>query len=135
MAPSRCLKTTLTDFQGVVGSYQDLINRYRSMIQSLQTVMLRLVTIVPVVVTFFLFWLALLQVLALVKGWEWLRGGKAEPEPVTVSAAPPAALTAAAGQAVAKTAGTARPPLAQQEMKSPVQPRAWQRMLATQLRA
>ena len=89
------LETTLTDFQGVVGSYQDLINRYRSMIQSLQAAMLRLVTIVPLMVTFFLFWLAMLQLLVLIKGWHWLRGGNAKPEPVTVSAAPPAALPAA----------------------------------------
>ena len=82
------LETTRTDFQGVVGSYQDLINRYRSMIQSLQAAMLRLVTIVPLMVTFFLFWLAMLQLLVLIKGWHWLRGGNAKPEPVTVSAAP-----------------------------------------------
>ena len=84
------LQTTLTDFQGVVGSYQDLINRYRSMIQSLQKVMVRLVTVLPAVVTFFLFWLAMLQLLVLVKAWEWLRGPKSQPEPVKVSMAPPA---------------------------------------------
>jgi hypothetical protein len=79
-----------------VASYQDLINRYRALIQTLQTAMLRIVTVVPLVVTFFLFWLAMLQVLVLVKGWEWLRGSKAEPEPATVVAAPPAGDAAAA---------------------------------------
>ena len=68
-------------------------------------------------VTFFLFWLAMLQLLVLIKGWHWLRGGNAKPEPVTVSAAPPAALPAApvkvaalpaaAGQAVTKTVSAA----------------------------
>lgn len=111
------LETTLTDFQSVVGSYQDLISRYRSMIQNLQTAMLRLVTIVPAVATFFLFWLAMLQGLVLVKSWVWLRGRKAAPEPVMVSVAPPAVLPAksvkvealptAAGQTVGTTASAA----------------------------
>ena len=73
-----------------MASYQDLIDRYRSIIQGLQTLMLRLVTIVPLTVTFFLFWLAMLQLLVLIKGWHWLRGGNAKPEPVTISAASPA---------------------------------------------
>jgi hypothetical protein len=88
-----------------VASYQDLINRYRELIQGLQASMLKLVTIVPAFVTFFLFWLAMLQVLVLAKGWEWLRGQKQQPELVTVnSAPPPAAIPAATAQVAASPA-------------------------------
>ena len=59
----------------------------------------------------------MLQLFVLVKAWEWLRGSKSKLEPVTVSAAPSAALPAApvkvkalpsaAGQAVVTTTSPA----------------------------
>lgn len=80
------LQANLDSTRQLMTSYQQLIGRYQGLIRSVQQFTSTLVLVVPIVVTFFAFWLAIVQFLALLKGWEWVRGE--EPEPVVVAATP-----------------------------------------------
>lgn len=64
---------SLASAQQVVASYQDLIERTQAMVRSLESLIPVLVSVVPAVLTFFVFWLAVVQVAALVIGWRWAR--------------------------------------------------------------
>lgn len=87
------LTTSLTSAEQVVASYKGLIGRYQAAIRSLEAFIPTIVSIGPIIFTFFVFWLAVVQLAALLKGWEWLRGREPEPEAVVTATMPaPAAV-------------------------------------------
>lgn len=82
------LQANLDSTRQLMTSYQQLIGRYQGLIRSVQQFASTLVLVVPIVISFFAFWLAIVQFLALLKGWEWARGQEAEPAPVVLAATP-----------------------------------------------
>lgn len=73
------LTASLTSAEQVVASYKGLIGRYQAAIHSLEAFIPVVVSIGPIVFTFFAFWLAVVQAAALLKGWAWLRSHDDEP--------------------------------------------------------
>jgi ABC-type transporter Mla subunit MlaD len=68
---------SLASAQQIVASYQALISDYQAMIGTLERLIPVLVSVVPAALTFVIFWLAVVQIAALVIGWRWARGGQA----------------------------------------------------------
>lgn len=75
---------SLASAQEIVASYQDLIVDYQALIRSVELLVPVLVSAVPAAVTFVAFWLALVQVAALVMGWQWARGSQRSPNPAAL---------------------------------------------------
>lgn len=67
---------SLASAQEIVASYRDLIVDYQALIRTLELLVPTLVSVVPAAVTFVAFWLALVQVAALLMGLRWARGGQ-----------------------------------------------------------
>lgn len=68
---------SLVNAQEIIASYQALIDDYQAMIATLERLIPVLVRVVPAALTFAIFWLAVVQVAALLVGWRWARGSKA----------------------------------------------------------
>ncbi len=68
------IQASLASAGQVVAAYKGLIDRYQAAIRSLEAFIPTIVSIGPIVFTFFAFWLAVVQAAALLKGWQWLRG-------------------------------------------------------------
>ena len=80
------IQASLASAGQVVSAYKGLIDRYQAAIRSLEAFIPTIVSIGPIVFTFFAFWLAVVQVAALLKGWQWLRSDEDEeerPEPAS----------------------------------------------------
>ena len=77
------VQANLASARQIMTSYQGLILRYQESICTVQDFVPTLILAVPIAVTFFAFWLAVVQFFALLKGWEWL-AGRPEPQPVAV---------------------------------------------------
>jgi hypothetical protein len=67
---------SLASAQRIVASYQSLIGDYQAMIAALERLIPVLVSVVPATLTFVIFWLAVVQIAALMVGWRWARGGQ-----------------------------------------------------------
>jgi ABC-type transporter Mla subunit MlaD len=67
---------SLASAQQIVASYQGLIGDYQAMIVTVKRLIPVLVSAVPAALTFVIFWLAVVQIAALVVGWRWARGGQ-----------------------------------------------------------
>lgn len=65
---------SLAGAQQIVASYQNLIDDYRAMIATLERLIPVLVSLIPAALTFAIFWLAVVQIAALLVGWRWARG-------------------------------------------------------------
>lgn len=87
------IQTSLADAEQVIVAYKGLVGRYQAAIRSIEAFIPTIVSVVPIVFTFFAFWLAVVQVGALLKGWDWLRGDDEEeskpPAPANDSPATP----------------------------------------------
>ncbi|HSN78560.1 MAG TPA: hypothetical protein VL334_26110 [Anaerolineae bacterium] len=68
---------SLASAQQIVASYQALIGDYQAMIGTLQRLVPILVSVLPAALTFVIFWLAVVQIAALVIGWRWARASQA----------------------------------------------------------
>lgn len=68
---------SLASAQGIIASYQALIDDYQAMIVTLERLLPVLVSVVPAALTFIIFWLAVVQIAAVVIGWRWARGDQA----------------------------------------------------------
>lgn len=75
------IQASLDSTVQVVAAYKGLVGRYQSAIRSVEAFIPTIVSVGPIIFTFFAFWLAVVQVGALLKGWEWLRGGKEDDSP------------------------------------------------------
>ncbi len=88
------IQASLASTAQVMATYKGLVGRYQAAIRSIEAFIPTLVSVGPVVFTFFAFWLAVVQFAALLKGWQWLRGDKEDesskpsPEPANSPAAP-----------------------------------------------
>lgn len=80
------IQTALADAEQVIVAYKGLVGRYQAAIRAIEAFIPTIVTIVPIVFTFFAFWLAVVQVGALLKGWDWLRGDDEEESEQTAPA-------------------------------------------------
>ncbi len=67
---------SLASAQQIVASYQALIGDYQAMIGTLERLVPVLVSVVPAALTFVIFWLAVVQIAALLVGWRWARDSK-----------------------------------------------------------
>jgi len=74
------IQVSLTSAEQIMVAYKDLVGRYQAAIRSLEAFIPAVVSIGPIVFTFFAFWLAVVQLAALLKGWAWLRGDEDEDE-------------------------------------------------------
>ncbi|MFZ2357932.1 MAG: hypothetical protein WA040_01180 [Anaerolineae bacterium] len=64
---------SLASAQQIIASYQGLIDDYQAMIATLERLVPLLTGVIPAVLTFVVFWLAVVQVAALLVGWRWAR--------------------------------------------------------------
>lgn len=71
------INTSLGSAQQVMAAYKDLVARYQGAIHSVNAFIPTIVSVGPIIFTFFAFWLAVVQAFTLMKGWQWLRGHKA----------------------------------------------------------
>lgn len=67
---------SLASAQQIVASYQALIGDYQAMIGTLERLIPILVSVLPAALTFVIFWLAVVQVAALMVGWRWARSSQ-----------------------------------------------------------
>jgi membrane protein implicated in regulation of membrane protease activity len=65
---------SLASAQEIIASYQALIDDYQAMIATLERLVPALVSLIPAALTFAIFWLAVVQIAALLVGWRWARG-------------------------------------------------------------
>jgi hypothetical protein len=64
---------SLASSQAIITSYQALIGDYQAMIATLERLVPVLASVVPAVLTFVIFWLAVVQIAALLVGWRLAR--------------------------------------------------------------
>ncbi|MER2598286.1 MAG: hypothetical protein ABTQ73_02070 [Caldilineales bacterium] len=72
------INASLGSAQQVMAAYKDLVTRYQGAIRSVNSFIPTIVSVGPIIFTFFAFWLAVVQAFTLMKGWQWLRGHKAD---------------------------------------------------------
>lgn len=65
---------SLASAQQIIASYRVLIDDYQAMIATLERLVPLLTGVIPAVLTFVVFWLAVVQVAALRAGWRWAQG-------------------------------------------------------------
>jgi ABC-type transporter Mla subunit MlaD len=81
------IQASLDSTVQVVAAYKGLVGRYQAAIRSVEAFIPTIVSVGPIIFTFFAFWLAVVQVGALLKGWQWLRGDKDGEKPTTAAPA------------------------------------------------
>ncbi|MEZ4768122.1 MAG: hypothetical protein R2844_06805 [Caldilineales bacterium] len=81
------VNTTLEDSRLAVQDYQQLVLRYKKVVDFVQDATPVITLVFPLLLSLLIFWIMVVQVSTARKGWEWLRG---EPAPGAMAVAAPA---------------------------------------------